>query len=233
ADAQGVAPCTRGLQMACAVLDVFPRRGSAEQLFLGFIESMEPDRVHRCILDALALSDSARTSTMRGTQLFVDWETTRSLSLIFDHVDATGAHELVLLRPPLGRAVRAFVQNRIRLDKLASTVNSCLERNKRQIAVQLVCQYYESRSAEVLAADARRAGFAPSGPDEELLLLSGGGGSKAREYEDANSTTHSLGSEAHIEDGGGGGPDDTSVIVRLATRLSDHQKLSIYVNSHN
>ncbi|KAJ2516968.1 hypothetical protein H4217_004253 [Coemansia sp. RSA 1939] len=233
ADAQGVAPCTRGFQMACAVLDVFPHRGSAEQLFLGFIESMEPDRVHRCILDVLALSESARTSTMRGTQLFVDWETTRSLSLIFDHVDAIGAHELVLLRPPLGKAVRAFVQNRIRLDKLASTVNSCLERNKRQIAVQLVCQYYESRSAEVLAADARRAGFAPSGPDEESLLLSGGGGSKAREYEDANSTTHSLGSETHIEDGGGGGPDDTSVIVRLATRLSDHQKLSIYVNSHN
>ncbi|KAJ2515776.1 hypothetical protein GGI11_003660, partial [Coemansia sp. RSA 2049] len=229
ADGQGVAPCTRGFQMACAVLDVFPHRGSAEQLFLGFIGDMEPDRVHRCILDVLELSENARTATMRGTQLFVDWETTRSLSLIFDHVDAIGAHELVLLRPPLGKAVRAFVQNRIRLDKLASTVNSCLDRNKRQIAIQLVCQYYESRSAEVLAADARRAGFAPSGPDEESLLLSGGGGSKAREYEDANSTTHSLGSETHNEDdGGGGGPDDTSVIVRLATRLSDQQKLSIY-----
>ncbi|KAJ2381607.1 hypothetical protein GGI23_007545, partial [Coemansia sp. RSA 2559] len=112
AEEQSGTSSTRGFQLACAVLDVFPHAQSTKQLFLEYIGNMEPKRTHEHILSILELSKAARAS-MQGTQLFVDWETARSLSLIFDRIDSTDVHEQVLLHPPLGMAVHAFVRNRI------------------------------------------------------------------------------------------------------------------------
>ncbi|KAJ1765579.1 hypothetical protein IW140_003140 [Coemansia sp. RSA 1813] len=224
AERQNSASGMRRFQLACAVLDAFPRAQSTEQLFLAYIGNMEPKQIHGHILGILELSNAARTST-QGAQLFIDWETARSLSLIFDYLDSNDIHEQVLLHPPLGKAVHAFVQNRIRQDKLVNAVNVCLERNKRQVATQLVCQYYKTCSAEVLAEDARRAGFGVRGLEEALIT-----GDKARACDsEDNSTTYSLGSETPCENGA----DDTSIIVRLATRISDQQKLNIYIGSHS
>ncbi|KAJ2552132.1 hypothetical protein EV175_003430 [Coemansia sp. RSA 1933] len=214
---QGDTKSMRGFQLACSVLDVFPRASSTEQIFFDYIGDMGPKQIHGCILSILELSSAAKTS-MQGAQLFVDQETARSLSLIFDYVDSNDVHEQVLLHPPLGKAVHAFVQNRIRQNKLVKAVNACLDRNKRQVATQLVYQYYNTCSAEVLAQDARRAGFSMRGLDD---------GSRTLDSEE-NTTSHSVGSETPMENT----VDDTSVIMRLATRVSDQQKLSIYIGSH-
>ncbi|KAJ1904374.1 hypothetical protein LPJ81_002529 [Coemansia sp. IMI 209127] len=218
AEEQSGTSSTRGFQLACAVLDVFPRAQSTKQLFLEYIGDMEPKRTHEHILSILELSKAARAS-MQGTQLFVDWETARSLSLIFDRVDSADLHEQVLLHPPLGMAVHAFVRNRIRQNKLVKAVNACLKRNKGQVATELVCQYYKTCSAEVLAEDARRAGFCT----RELE-----GKSRTCDSDD-NSTIHSLGSDTPVENSA----DDTSIIVRLATRISAQQMLGIYISSHS
>ncbi|KAI9504956.1 rough deal protein C-terminal region-domain-containing protein [Coemansia spiralis] len=215
---------TRALQIACAAFDAFPSSSKTEMIFLDFIGSMEPKQVHEFILCILDLTNTALSST-QNTQLFVDWAVLRSLSLVFDFVDANELYEQVLLHPPLGKAIHAFVQNRIRQNKLTNAVTACLERNKQQLAMQLVCQYYKTRPAEALAEDAKRAGIILN--DIEAPRASRN--SSTTSDIEGDSTVNSMNSEASIENT----QEDTSVIVRLTSKVSDQQKLGIYIRSHS
>ncbi|KAJ2384623.1 hypothetical protein GGI05_004946, partial [Coemansia sp. RSA 2603] len=143
--------------IACAAFDILPFCQASEDALLERFGSMEPTDVHRLIMRQLDFAEHA--TRLPSPAIFVDWATSRSMTLVFDMIDKAGSHEQVLLNPPLGRAVHAFVRNRIDQDKLLAAVQACLAKDKQQLASQLVCRYYQTRPTDVLVEDAKRAGF--------------------------------------------------------------------------
>ncbi|KAJ2747383.1 hypothetical protein GGI20_000521 [Coemansia sp. BCRC 34301] len=140
--------------LAFASLDALLHNADAEDLLRDYVERVSPLQIHSLVLQLREFASLAAA----GTHGNVNWEVSRGLTLVFDMVDSKGLHEQALLHPPMGMAVQAFVRNRIHYDKLLTAVNACLERGKHQIAGQLVSRYYQTRSADVLVADALRAG---------------------------------------------------------------------------
>ncbi|KAI8322272.1 hypothetical protein GQ54DRAFT_297499 [Martensiomyces pterosporus] len=196
--------------LAFAVYHALPCGHSASNLLRSYISAIEPKQVHSLILALLEFAESA--SKAAGSRLFVSWETSRGLTLIFDYVDTKGAYEQTLLHHPLGRAVRAFVHNRMHHDKLATAIMACLERGKKQLAMQLVCQYYRTRPAETIAEDAMRAGISI--------------GAEA-ENDSGDNTTHSSDTDTPL-----GTDDAASATSRLLRKVPDERKLDVYIGSH-
>ncbi|KAJ1960546.1 hypothetical protein GGI12_003741, partial [Dipsacomyces acuminosporus] len=206
-DASNPAPA----QLAFIVLDVLPYSSSASELLSDYISAREPKQIHSLILQLLAFSDSA--ARMANSRLFLDRETSRSLTLIFDQVDAEGLYEQALLHHPVGVAVRAFVQNRMHHDRLATAISACMDRNKSQLATQLVSQYYRTRPIEALIDDAARA---------EITI--------------DTSTDSSPGDNTTGSANGGTAPAGTDDVAnaagRLTSKLPPQLLLDIYTSSH-
>ncbi|KAJ2870062.1 hypothetical protein GGH93_005857 [Coemansia aciculifera] len=192
------------LLMAFAALDVLLPSGAAEDLLRDFTERMQPTQIHSLVLQLQEFACTASAAV--GTRSSVSWEISRGLTLIFDIVDAKGLHEQALLRPPMGTAIHAFVRNRIHHDKLLTVIKACLERGKRQLAGQLVSQYYQTRAVDVLVADALRAGVA----------LGDDGGDEGNILPESPAATQDL-------------PTATQ---RVVGRLTEQQKLDLYISSH-
>ncbi|KAJ2492558.1 hypothetical protein IWW37_001313 [Coemansia sp. RSA 2050] len=190
--------------MAFAALDILLPSGAAEGLLRDFIETMQPPHIHSLVLGLQELACAASAAT--GARSGVSWELSHGLTLLFDVVDSKGQHEQALLRPPMGTAIHAFVCNRIHHDKLLAAVNACLERGKRQLAGQLVSRYYQTRTVDVLLADALQAGVAlgDGGSDEGSLL----------------SESPTATQEA------------TAAMRRVVGELTEQQKLELYICSH-
>ncbi|KAJ2726680.1 hypothetical protein GGI07_000403 [Coemansia sp. Benny D115] len=194
-------------QLACLVFDVLPYSALAEDVLLDQLDSMSPTQIHRLIMCNLDTADLARECP--GQCIFVDVLTSRTLTLIFDMLDDMGTHEQVLLNAPLGKTVLSYVQNRIFHDKLHNAVRVCLDKNKTQLARQLVAQYYQMRP-EVLAEDAQRAGVECQVPETATS-------------DDTESVD-------------GGSPTGTQDISALAARklvksFTDQTKLDVYLQS--
>ncbi|KAJ1818587.1 hypothetical protein LPJ56_003810 [Coemansia sp. RSA 2599] len=143
-------------QLACLTFDVLPYSQAAQDALLDHLDAMPASDMHCLIMRLLDFAECALN--IASPDIFVDWTASRSLSLVFDKVDDMGTHEQVLLNPPLGRAVHAFVHNRIRHDKLQMAVQACLNKDKHQLAMQLVSRYYQTRTTATLVDDAKRAG---------------------------------------------------------------------------
>ncbi|KAJ1883783.1 hypothetical protein LPJ66_010928, partial [Kickxella alabastrina] len=148
-------------QLACAVFDILLYSHAAEDVLLDHLDSLEPQDIHQLIIRYLDFIDCA--STLPNSPLFVDWAASRTLTLVFDMIDDMALHEQVLMNhhKPLGKAVKAFVSNRIARDKLQITVTACLDKGKDVLAVMLVGRYYETRPVHVLLEDIKRSGFIP------------------------------------------------------------------------
>ncbi|KAJ2707305.1 hypothetical protein FB645_000816 [Coemansia sp. IMI 203386] len=144
-------------QLACVAFDVLPYSQTAEGVLLGHLDALPASDIHCLIMRLLDFAECALN--LSSPSVFVDWTASRSLSLIFDIVDSMRTHEQVLLNPPLGRAVHAFVHNRIRHDKLQMAVQACLNKGKQQLAMQLVSRYYQTRPTDMLVEDAKSAGI--------------------------------------------------------------------------
>ncbi|KAJ2454421.1 hypothetical protein EV183_001547 [Coemansia sp. RSA 2336] len=144
------------LRLACIVVDVLPYSQQASAALRAVVTGMDPKALGQLVQQLLELSSSE--SLCGSVGLAVDWKLSRSLSMIFDHVDACGLYEQCLLCLPLRKALYVYVQNRIFNDKLLAAVRMCMERGKRQLAEQLVAKYYSVRAVDVLAQDALNVG---------------------------------------------------------------------------
>ncbi|KAJ1951097.1 hypothetical protein EC988_004149 [Linderina pennispora] len=205
------------LQLAFVAYEVLPGGNNAAEPLRRYISSRSPALVHEDILLVLEFADLS--SKAGDSQLFVDWSRSRALTLIFDVIDARGLHEQALLRPPVGRAVRAYVQNRMRNDKLVAAVQACLDKGKQRLAQQLVCQYYNSRSADAIAIDAASAGIEPDIAKTEDLDVDS----------DENAILANQPDPDTSPAGEGIVPPETQM---LAKRFSEPTKLSIYLATH-
>ncbi|KAI7834365.1 hypothetical protein BX661DRAFT_177089 [Kickxella alabastrina] len=125
-------------QLACAVFDILLYSHAAEDVLLDHLDSLEPQDIHQLIIRYLDFIDCA--STLPNSPLF---------QVLMNH------------HKPLGKAVKAFVSNRIARDKLQITVTACLDKGKDVLAVMLVGRYYETRPVHVLLEDIKRSGFIP------------------------------------------------------------------------
>ncbi|KAJ2365660.1 hypothetical protein IW150_006155, partial [Coemansia sp. RSA 2607] len=172
-----------------------------------------PTDVHRLIMRQLDFAEHA--TRLPSPAIFVDWATSRSMTLVFDMIDKAGSHEQVLLNPPLGRAVHAFVRNRIDQDKLLAAVQACLAKDKQQLASQLVCRYYQTRPTDVLVEDAKRAGF------------------NAEEAGRASNSTTDNTTDTNYLDMFADTCDMSAEERRLIRGLTDQNKLDIYMRSRN
>ncbi|KAJ2879053.1 hypothetical protein IWW38_006190, partial [Coemansia aciculifera] len=123
------------VQLAFAALDILLHSADADDLLCDYVEQLLPPQIHSLVLQLQEFGIASLAAT--GSHGGVGWEVSRGLTLIFDYIDSTGLHEQVLLHPPMGTAVQAFVRNRIHHDKLLAAVNACLDRGKRQLAALL------------------------------------------------------------------------------------------------
>ncbi|KAJ2762035.1 hypothetical protein IWQ57_005895, partial [Coemansia nantahalensis] len=160
-DAEASGPGGVALPLACVALDILPYSQAAEEAVAHCIGGLAPDSIGLLARQLLGFVDAAATTA--GSQVFVDWRLSRSLTVMFDCVDEREIYEPVLLHPSQARTASAFVQNRIRHDRLRAAVRTCVASGKRQLATLLVAQYYGVRPAGVLAEDARRAGVGLDG----------------------------------------------------------------------
>ncbi|KAJ1750963.1 hypothetical protein LPJ79_002453 [Coemansia sp. RSA 1821] len=144
------------LCLACIVVDVLPYSQQASAVLHAVVSDMDPKSLGQLVQQLVELSSSE--SLCGSVELAVDWKLSRSLSMVFDHIDACGLYEQCLLRLPLRKALHVYVQNRIFNDKLLAAVSMCMEREKRQLAEQLVAKYYSVRPVDVLAQDALSVG---------------------------------------------------------------------------
>ncbi|KAJ1723734.1 hypothetical protein LPJ53_001959 [Coemansia erecta] len=199
--------------IACAAFDILPHSQSAEDALLERLSSLDPHDVHRLIIRLLDFAEHA--ARLASPVIFVDWATSRSMTLVFDMVDNAGTHEQVLLNPPLGRAVHAFVRNRIAQDKLQVAVQACLAKDKHQLASQLVCRYYQTRSTDVLVDDAKRAGFNVS--EAKRSSSAGSDNTIGTSDFDMFADTQDMSAEER----------------KLIKGLTDQNKLEIYMHSRN
>ncbi|KAJ2358755.1 hypothetical protein GGF43_000606 [Coemansia sp. RSA 2618] len=210
--AQIDAASNASLQLACVVFDVFPRSQAGEAAIRASFGVMDADALGGLVQQLLEL-DGADTAAV-ATQLAVDWRVSRSMTIAFDLIDEQGTHEQALLRPPLGKMVHAFVRNRIANDKLLTAVSTCIERGKRQLALQLVSQYYSVRPVDELAEDAQRAQIAL---DDDIGADSGRMG-------DVDNT---------VDSGTPHGTLDISLAARKrVSKIPDGLKLDIFIRSH-
>ncbi|KAJ2739626.1 hypothetical protein H4R23_000324 [Coemansia sp. Cherry 401B] len=210
-DTSSIALC-----LACVVFDVFPYRRASKECLLSCIDGMDPEPLGQLVQGLLEF-DNAETIAS-SSQLSIDWTGSRSLTAIFDLIDEHGIHEQTLLRAPPSTLVRVFVRNRILNDKLLAAVNMCIERGKRQLALQLVSQYYSVRSVDVLAEDAQRAEIAL---DSVAATVNADGGDCTRDLD----TT--------MDSGTPHGTLDISIAARKrVSRIPDSLKLDIYIRSH-
>ncbi|KAJ2843224.1 hypothetical protein IWW36_005637 [Coemansia brasiliensis] len=192
------------LRLACIVIDVLPCSQQAITALHAVVSNMDPDSLGQLVQQLLELSSSE--PLCGSVELAVDWKLSRSLSLVFDHVDAHGLYEQCLLRLPLRKALHVYVQNRIFYDKLLAAVNMCMEREKRQLAEQLVAKYYSVRPVDVLAQDALSVGVSLD------------------EATESDQTTDLTVSSKTI---------DISIAARKRIlRIPDSLKLDIYMRSH-
>ncbi|KAJ2616940.1 hypothetical protein H4S08_000538 [Coemansia sp. RSA 1365] len=213
---------TVALSVACVVFDVLPYSQACEELLDSTIDCLAPESVNTLIQRLLEFKDAA--SIIGSSELlFIDDKASRSLGIIFDVVDRKLIHEQVLLResPPVPAVVNAFVYNRIQNDKLLAVVNTCLVRDKRQLAAHLVSQYYCVRPASVLSDDACYAGIAI---DDE---------SSEHPYNANNANQKSdIDTISSISDSASTTQEISRAASRRISKLSDLQKLDIYICSH-
>ncbi|PIA14304.1 hypothetical protein COEREDRAFT_10501 [Coemansia reversa NRRL 1564] len=223
ADFDYPSPDVVALSVACIVFDVLPYSQACEDLLDSTIDGLAPESVNTLIQRLLEFRDAA-SIIGSSEQLFIDDKASRSLEIIFDVVDRKLIHEQVLLResPPPPAIVNAFVHNRIQNDKLLAVVNTCLVRDKRQLAAHLVSQYYRVCPAFVLSDDACCAGIAIDDESSELPYNAN------NDYQKSDIDTISSISDS--------ASTTTQEISRAASRriskLSDFQKLDIYICSH-
>ncbi|KAJ2080670.1 hypothetical protein H4R24_002907 [Coemansia sp. RSA 988] len=210
------------LCVACIIFDVLPYSQTCWELLDTTIRDLSAENMNTLILRLLEFEDAAATIGS-SELLFIDGKASSSLSIIFDVVDHKLMHEQVLLResPPLPAIVNAFVHNRIQNDKLLAVVNTCLARDKRQLAAHLVSQYYCVHPASVLSNDACCADVAIDGDPLET--------SHTTNNDDQRGDIDTISS---LSDSGYTTQDISRAASRRISKLSDSQKLDIYIRCH-
>ncbi|KAJ2161899.1 hypothetical protein GGF46_001090 [Coemansia sp. RSA 552] len=167
----GSGPSSTALCLACVAFDLLPASTEGERIMGTAISDLDPKLAATLVQQLLCLDEAA--SAMPGSRLFVDWKSSRSLTMVFDAIDQKEIHEQVLLHPPLGKAVSAYVHNRILHDRLLVAIQACISRGKQQLAAQLASQYYSERPVSTLTEDARCAEICldsaldPNDPDDQ------------------------------------------------------------------